>query len=327
MGRWGLLGVDVGPRPQEPAAALVAQGVARVREVPSFLPDGWNASRAALLQVVGVVDRRRRRGTVGRTPTPRLVAPNNLGDAQVVKVRNQAGQVGAGRRRVVCGGPRRCGPPWRLRARGPTLQTAFMERWDGTLRGLVAPLRRRPRCLSWSRPRHRGRRWLMVSLSNCVRPHKSLRQGRTPRTPAMAIGLTEHVWSSREYSWLQVHTAPVLTQHMDAQMARLLPPALQDQPRGRPQPPPPVEATAGHKKATAPLPKAARGARYCSPGLPKFQCGLYRVAVKFGMGCQNPVHLSPFSEFFQDLCNRDMSSSNNGFASRTGGNKTIMHSV
>jgi hypothetical protein len=35
MGRWGLLGVDVGPRPQEPAAALVAQGVARVREVPS----------------------------------------------------------------------------------------------------------------------------------------------------------------------------------------------------------------------------------------------------------------------------------------------------
>jgi hypothetical protein len=257
MGRWGLLGVDVGPRPQEPAAALVAQGVARVREVPSFLPDGWNAARAALLQVVGVVDRRRRRGTVGRTPTPRLVAPNNLGDAQVVKVRNQAGQVGAGRRRVVCGGPRRCGPPWRLRARGPTLQTAFMERWDGTLRGLVAPLRRRPRCLSWSRPRHRGRRWLMVSLSNCVRPHKSLRQGRTPRTPAMAIGLTEHVWSSREYSWLQVHTAPVLTQHMDAQMARLLPPALQDQPRGRPQPPPPVEATAGHKKATAPLPKAA----------------------------------------------------------------------
>jgi hypothetical protein len=39
----------------------------------------------------------------------------------------------------------------------------------------------------------------MVSLSTFVLPHKSLRQGRTPRTPAMAIGLTDHVWSYREY--------------------------------------------------------------------------------------------------------------------------------
>ena len=38
----------------------------------------------------------------------------------------------------------------------------------------------------------------MVSLSNFVMPHKSLRQGRTQRTPAMAIGLTDHVWSYRE---------------------------------------------------------------------------------------------------------------------------------
>src|SRR5262252_5193459 len=35
----------------------------------------------------------------------------------------------------------------------------------------------------------------MVSLYNFVMPHKSLRQGRTRRTPAMAIGLTDHVWS------------------------------------------------------------------------------------------------------------------------------------
>jgi hypothetical protein len=30
-------------------------------------------------------------------------------------------------------------------------------------------------------------------LYNFVLPHKSLRQGRTPRTPAMAIGLADHV--------------------------------------------------------------------------------------------------------------------------------------
>jgi hypothetical protein len=195
MGSWFLLWVDVGPRTQEQAAALVAQVVARVREGPLFLTDGWKAYGAALLQVLGVVYRRRRQGKVGRKPKPRLVAPNNLFYAQVVKVRNQAGQVVEVRRRVVFGGPRRFVQQLRLRELGTTIQTAFMERWYGTLRGLVAPLRRRTRCLSWSRARHRGRLWLMVSLYNFVMPHKSLRQGHTPRTPAMALGLTDHVWS------------------------------------------------------------------------------------------------------------------------------------
>ena len=75
MGSWFLLWVDVGPRPQEHAATLVAQVVARVRALPLFLTDGWKASSAALLQVVGMVYRRRRRGKVGRKPKPRLVAP------------------------------------------------------------------------------------------------------------------------------------------------------------------------------------------------------------------------------------------------------------
>lgn len=95
-----------------------------------------------------------------------------------------------------------------------------MERWDGTLRGLVAPLRRRPRGLSWDRSRHRGRVWLMVSLYNFVMPHKSLRQGRTSRTPAMAIGLTDHIWSYWEYIWLPVHADPILTTQMDERMTQ-----------------------------------------------------------------------------------------------------------
>jgi IS1 family transposase len=257
MGSWFLLWVDVGPRTQEQAAMMLAQVVARVREVPLCLTDGWKAYSAALLQVLGVVYRRRRRGKVGRKPKPRLVAPKNLFYAQVVKVRNQAGQVVEVRRQVVFGGPRRFVQQLRLRELGPTIQTAFMERWYGTLRGLVAPLRRRTRCLSWSRARHRGRLWLMVSLYNFVMPHKSLRQGHTPRTPAMAIGLTDHVWSYREYVWLPVHTDPVLTKQMDERIAQLLTSALQDQPKGRPQTPPPVEATEGHEKEADPLPTAA----------------------------------------------------------------------
>ena len=257
MGSWFLLGVDCGPRTQDTAAALIAQVVARPQALPRFLTDGWKASTAALRQVVGVVHRRRRRGKGGRKPKPRLVAPQTLCYAQVVKVRNTAGQVVEGSRRVVCGGPRRFGTQLRLRQLGTTIQTAFMERWYGTVRGLVAPLRRRTRCLSWSRARHKGQVWLVVSLYNFVMPHKSLRQGRTPRTPAMAIGLTDHIWSYGEYVWLPVHTDPVLTRHMDERIARLLTPALQDQPIGRTQVPTHVETLAENEKEVAPLPKAA----------------------------------------------------------------------
>ena len=192
---------------------------------------------------------------MGRKPKPRLVAPTNLFYAQVVKVRNQAGQVVDVRRRVICGGPRRFGKQLRLRQLGTMIQTAFMERWYGTLRGLVAPLRRRPRCLSWSRVRHQGRLWLLVSLSNFVMPHKSLRQGRTRRTPAMAIGLTDPIWSYREYIWLPVHQDPVLTRQMEERIARLLTPALQDQPKRRM----PEKATAMEvrEEEVVLLPKAA----------------------------------------------------------------------
>jgi IS1 family transposase/transposase-like protein len=255
MGSWFLLWVDVGPRTQEQAAVMLAQVVARVRELPLFLTDGWKAYSAALLQVLGSVYRRRRRGRGGRKPKPRLVAPKHLLYAQVVKVRNQRGQVVEVDTRVVFGGPRRFIKQLRLRQLGTTIQTAFMERWYGTLRGLVAPLRRRTRCLSWSRVRHRGRLWLLVSLYNFVMPHKSLRQGRTRRTPAMAIGLTDHGWSYREYIWLPVHADPVRRQQMDEQIEHLLTPALQGYPEGNP--PANLPRTKTRRGKAKPIPKAA----------------------------------------------------------------------
>ena len=255
MGSWFLLWVDFGPRTQDMAATLIAQVVARTRQLPLLLTDGWKAYPAALLQVVGVVYRRRRRGTGGRKPKPRLVAPKALYYAQVVKSRNTAGQVVEVRRRMVFGGPRRFGKQLRLRQLGETIQTAFMARWYGTLRGLVAPLRRRTRCLSWSRSRPRGTVWLMVSLYNFVMPHKSLRQGRTRRTPAMAIDLTDHVWSYRGYIWLPVHADPVLRQQMDEQIERLLTPALQGYPEG--SPPANLARTETRREKAKPILKAA----------------------------------------------------------------------
>ena len=228
MGSLFVLWVAFGPRNTETAACLIAQVVARLQSLPMFLTDCWKAYPKALVQVLGRLYRPRRKGKVGRKPKPRLVAPDRLFYAQVVKIRDSAGQVVEVTTKVVFGGPRRFLKTLFHQGLGTTIQTAFMERWYGTLRGLVATLRRRTRCLSWSASRHQGRIWLIISLYNFVIPHKSLRQGRKKRTPAMAIGLADRVWSYQDYIWLPVHADPSLLQTMEEQVHKLMQPACPD---------------------------------------------------------------------------------------------------
>jgi hypothetical protein len=68
---------------------------------------------------------------------------------------------------------------------------------------------------------------LVVDLSNCVVPHKSLRQHGRSRTPAMAIGLAARVWSSRDDLWHPVHPDPVSRHLMGQRVKELLTPALE----------------------------------------------------------------------------------------------------
>lgn len=222
-----LLWVHWGPRTQESAALLIAPVVARLCSAPVWLSDGWKAYPAALLQVLGRVYQRCRRGTRGRHPKPRLGPPRELFYGQVVKVRDATGNLLHVDSRVVYGGPRRFFREMERRGLGATIHTAFMERWYGTLRGLCAPLRRRTRCGSSSQSRHHARVWLLVDLYNFVLPHKSLRQQGQPRTPAMVIGLAAHVWSDRDYIWYPVHPDPLGRQLMQQRVKELLIPALQ----------------------------------------------------------------------------------------------------
>jgi hypothetical protein len=222
-----LLWVHWGPRTQESAALLIAQVVARLCSVPVWLSDGWKAYPAALLQVLGRVYQRCRRGTRGRHPKPRLVPPRELFYGQVVKVRDVTGNLLHVVSRVVYGGPRRFFREMERRGLGATIHTAFMERWYGTLRGLCAPLRRRTRGGSSSQSRHHARVWLLVDLYNFVLPPKSLRQQGQPRTPALVIGLAAHVWSDRDYLWYPVHPDPLGRQLMQQRVKELLMPALQ----------------------------------------------------------------------------------------------------
>ena len=222
-----VLWVHWGPRTQESAALLIAQVVARLCGVPVWLSDGWKAYPAALLQVLGQVSRRRRRGRRGRYPKPRVGPPRELFYGQVVKVRDGTGKLLRVATRVVDGGPRRFVQEMAGRGLRPSIQTAFMERWYGTLRGLCAPLRRRTRGSSASPRRHRARLWLVVDLDNFVLPHTSLRQEGRPRTPAMAIGIAGHVWSNQDYIWYPVHPDPLSRLLMQQRVKELLTPALE----------------------------------------------------------------------------------------------------
>jgi hypothetical protein len=130
-------------------------------------------------------------------------------------------------RRVVYGGPRRCCRDMARRGLGSTLHTASRARWYGTLRGRCAPLRRRTRCGASRQRRHQARGWWVVDLSNGVLPQKRVRQQGRSRTPAMAIGLAEPVWSSRDSLWSPVPPDPVGRHLREQRVQDLLMPALE----------------------------------------------------------------------------------------------------
>jgi transposase-like protein/IS1 family transposase len=84
------------------------------------------------------------------------------------------------------------------------IQTAFVERLNLTLRHLVAALRRKTWALAYNARTLRWRVALAAGYYNFCRTHHALRipmgQGRyRGRTPAMALGVTGHVWSVKEF--------------------------------------------------------------------------------------------------------------------------------
>jgi hypothetical protein len=86
---------------------------------------------------------------------------------------------------------------------GTTVNTSHLERLNGTMRCQQARLARRPRCVSRDARRLQWSLWLWRDLYNWVRVHGSL-QGRTP---AMAIGLSDRIWSVLEYVRHPVHVS------------------------------------------------------------------------------------------------------------------------
>lgn len=83
-----------------------------------------------------------------------------------------------------------------------TVNTAFVERLNATLRTWLPSLTRRSRHAGSDQQCLERRFFLVTAAYNFVRPHRSLRvraDGQwVERTPGMVAGLTEHPWSVEE---------------------------------------------------------------------------------------------------------------------------------
>ncbi len=84
------------------------------------------------------------------------------------------------------------------------IQTSYVERLNLTIRHTVAALRRRTWALAHNVQTLRWRVALAAAYYNFCRTHQSLwvemGEGRyRGRTPAMALGVTGHQWSVREF--------------------------------------------------------------------------------------------------------------------------------
>jgi IS1 family transposase len=207
-----LVVVDVGSRTLAMAQRVVPQ-VSRVLAPdcgPLWVTDGLKDYATALLTHLGHWRHPARRQDTGPRPTPRWMPLPQLCYAQVVKSSRRRRLVG-GTPRVVCG--TRLAIEQVLAAWGWTINTACVERLNLDIRQRVAAIGRRVHTLCQDEAGLRDQLTLFQVYHNFVLPHASLRQpllrpqppnGRgsakvwRPCTPAMAAGLTDHVWSRTE---------------------------------------------------------------------------------------------------------------------------------
>jgi IS1 family transposase len=207
-----LVVVDIGSRTLAMAQRVVHQVVQVLAPgcVPLFLTDGFKAYTTALLTHFGQWVQPARRQTAGPMPKPRWMPLPQLLYAQVIKAYRRRRLVDV-THRVVFGTGLAIAQV--LARWGWGINTAFVERLNLDIRQRVAAIGRRVNTLCQGEAGVRDQLTLFQVYHNFVLPHASVRQPLPqpdpangtgsakqwrPCTPAMAAGLTEHVWSLTE---------------------------------------------------------------------------------------------------------------------------------
>ncbi len=217
-----LLVIDVGTRTLAMAQRVVHQLVQVLAPacMPLCLTDGFRDYMTALLAHFGYWIQPERRQDKGPMPQSRWMPLPQLRYAQVVKSYRRRRIVGV-KHRVVFGTQLAIAQV--LTACGWRINTAFVERLNLDIRQRVAAVGRRVNTLCKGEDGLLDQLALFQTYHNFVLPHASLRQpllipevtngsgsakGWRPCTPAMAAGLTDHVWSLKEVLLFRVPPWP-----------------------------------------------------------------------------------------------------------------------
>lgn len=203
----------VGKRTQDSANRLLDRVKCVTDEhIPFFTSDQLPEYATALLHTYGLWVQPERQGKRGRYPNPRRIPLPALLYAQVVKVR-EGGQVTNVKTKVIYGQPDAIAIRLAASPVSDTINTSFVERDNLTQRQSNRRLTRHTNGFSKEISWFEKQLWLSTAYYHLVLPHHSLRQRLeipeptrgtgTPRywkpvTPAMAAGITDHVWTTTE---------------------------------------------------------------------------------------------------------------------------------
>ncbi len=170
--------------------------------IPVFTSDNWDPFEEGLINVYSFLETPQYAG-IGRKPDPVLVPYPSLKYAKVCKKRMN-GRVIEVVQEIVFGDPAEV-----LKLLGVTsggsINTAYIERLNLTIRNSLARFVRKTMNCSKILKRHSNALDFFQAWYNFVKPHRSLRleinqrnKRWMQRTPAMAEGLTDHVWTIPE---------------------------------------------------------------------------------------------------------------------------------
>lgn len=169
--------------------------------------DEYKPYRRVLLEVYGQPRPRRRRFRRGRKPLPRRVPPDGLVYATVHKHRRNGRVVRTSIERIF-GSAEQLEQALAASPVSRKVNTAFVERYNGTDRHLNSRKGRKVYRFSKDPGLHVAMTHYAQTVYNLCRPNRALRARQAdgswqPRSPAMAQGLADHIWSIRQLACRQ----------------------------------------------------------------------------------------------------------------------------
>ena len=187
----------VGKRTYEQTRAVVQDAHDRLRagHLPAIFTDAFASYEAALLEVFG-----RRYPATGRGRRPVIRWRQGLAYGQVKKS-YRGGRVEGVAVRAIHGKAPLAYVRYLLGYK--QINTRVVERHNGASRLRNQRKVRKTLAFSKARRYHGWMSWLSVGLYNFCRPHSSLKIKQADqvahRSPAMAAGVSDHLWSTREW--------------------------------------------------------------------------------------------------------------------------------